>query len=285
MSRTAVYIRDNPNATGDCDWIDVTNNWRDADATWLQERSIVRVTTTPDAEIDVVNTHEGRVFYSTNDKVLYLSTTGSAPFDRIMSSEFLVVDESVSGSSQVGISGHEAYGIAFDTSSGFVTIGNLTVSTLGGVGLLNVNTVDAGTVSVGSGGLTIETDGSHSVVMTTGADGLLLSTGLDVAGPVSAPTGDFGFLSAVGPTSLATTTIASTLTVGTSTITPTVTSPSSGDLTIQIQPGRSIRFTGAVADTNLYFGSNINVRVAWVVVGAIDPGVGNVPEGTIWIQP
>jgi hypothetical protein len=286
--RTAPFIRDNPEASGDCDWQDITNNWRDADATWLQERSIVRVVSTPDADTNLAHTHEGRTFYSTTDKVLYLSTTGGAPFSRVLASKSLVLDEGVPGSVAVGVVGHTDSGISFDTSTGNVTIGNLTITTLDTISSLTVGTlyVNQSMQITGSGGLLIETNGTNPVTMTTGPDGLFLTTGINMGGPLVCPTGDFGFLQSAGPTNLGPTTVDPSLTAAQSVTTPLVTAPSSTDLTVQIQSGKAVRFTSpTVGDANFFYGAGSAVRMAWVVVNANDPGVNTVPEGTIWIQP
>lgn len=66
---------------GDLNWTDLSDNWRDADATWLQERSIVRVTTTPptvgSATGNVANVTAGRVFYDITAGKLTLSLGSS----------------------------------------------------------------------------------------------------------------------------------------------------------------------------------------------------------------
>jgi hypothetical protein len=68
--------------------------------------------------------------------------------------------------------------------------------------------------------------------------------------------------------------------------TPTIQSATAKDLTVTVPAAQAIRLLAASStDTyanNIYYGST-SVRNAWVVYGS-DPGVANVPEGTIWIS-
>lgn len=287
MSRNAAYIRDNPNATGDCDWQDVTNNWRDADATWLQERSIARVATTPTAETALVNTNEGRVFYSIADTSLYLSTTGAAPFSRVLSSKTLQTDDSTSGQAKFGVSGHLPGGLVFDTATGNVTIGNLTVTSLTGISTLVVGQVQAtGSVEVGTN-LILDSGASNVVLSASGTTLVVAGAGVTAVLVTATNANVTGGLTVGGTTALgATVTASGTVTVNTSVTTPRLAAKAGGDLTIAGVAGRNVLFTApTLADANFYYGTSSGPRLAWMVVNAADPGVANVPEGTIWIQP
>jgi hypothetical protein len=281
MTRTAADIATNPNATGDCNWHDRADNWRDADAIWLQERSIVRVETTPDVDTNLANTNEGRVFYSTGNQVLYLSTTGGWPFQTVLASEMVAIDESVAGTASVGIAGFMSSGVSFDTATGHVTIGNLTITTLSGPATMSVTDLTADT-------LTANTSLGVGTVMITAPGGTLtIDSPVEIDADFACPYDTtLASLLVTADTTVLTLAVGDTVTVATSVTTPLVQAHAAEDLTVHVQSGKSMLFTApTVGDANFFYGTSSGPRLGWVVVNASDPGVANVPEGTLWIQP
>lgn len=291
---------------GDIDWIDLQNNWRQADAEWLQERSIVRVTTTPAAETTLINTNAGRVFYSVADGRLVVSV-GSGNYKNVMASDGLVVADT-STTVTLSISGQS--GFTFTKATGAVSIANLSISTALTATSATVTNLTARAGSNTSGlrattsGVEINTSGSHNVVLTTSASGLVSDTGISVPSVATSGAVTVGAnltVSAGGVTSLRNTTITGTLSVSstlnvtgattlgavsmatgnasTSLTTPLLRSDTGDDLTINASSGQAIRST-----SNIFWGNSSTIRNAWVIYSGSDPGVNNVPEGTIWIS-
>ena len=176
-------------------------------------------------------------------------------------------------------------------------------------------------VTTSSSGVTINTTGSNAVVLTTAADGLNVNSSIRITSggalSVAGNTSLAGTLNVTGTSTIAglsaassavsgNSTVGGTLTstgvvnanggVSTTTVTASgsvtsaglttsdvITSSSSTDLRLAIPSGRALRISApTIGDANIYYGSLNNIRNAWVVYGT-DPGVANVPEGTIWI--
>lgn len=289
---------------GDIDWIDLENNWRQADAEWLQERGVTRVSTTPAAETNLNGMSTGRVFFSVSEDRLYLKT--SSGYTNPLQSEFLVATDT-STTVTLGISS-KTPNITFNKDTGAVSTSSLTATSLSS----SAATITAITSTAGSNangfrttasGVEINTTGSNLITLTTGAAGLIVSGGISV-GASAAVSSNLtvggtitvtglstlnGGLTVSGSTSLAATTVSTTLSVtgattvstiaaSTSVQTPLITSATGADITLTPATGRAIR-----TSADFYYGAGTTVRNAWVVYGA-DPGVGNVPEGTIWIS-
>lgn len=286
--------------TGDIDWVNLEDNWRGQDAERLQERSIVRIAAdTPNESSDsLLGITTGRVFFSTSSNRLIV-TTGASAYKAVMASESLAVTDSTSTVS-LAITGKS--GFTFTKSDGSVSIGSLGVTTALTVGsggsittpTLNVTTLSAtagaGTLSTGSGGVSINTSGAHTVTLNTSSSGLTVNNTVVANGFTTTGTVATGNLTVTGTVSLATTNtgtlnISGTGTATTSFVSPKFTSSSIDDVTLEVPTGRALRvsFLSGTSGANFFYGSGSTIRNAWVVYGT-DPGVGTVPEGTIWIS-
>lgn len=294
--------------TGEIDWVDLQNNWRAVDAEWLQERSIVRVSTAaPGDETNLISgtIADGRVFYSTNSKKLVVraNSTNKA----VLASDSLMLTD---GTSTVTLSvptGSAPATLTFTKSTGAIGVDTLsvttlsattaTITTLSPTNLTVTNltaTAASGTLKSTSSGVEIETTGTagNKVTLTTAASaaGLVSDKGFSVtAGGITVTAGGLtvtagGISVASGTTAVqaltATSAAVTTATASTSVTTPLVQSGSGADLTLTAASGQALRVTNA----NFYYGaSGTGTKNAWVVYGA-DPGVSTVPEGTIWIS-
>ena len=177
-------------------------------------------------------------------------------------------------------------------------------------------------VTTSSSGVTINTTGSNAVVLTTASDGLNVNSSIRITGSGALSVGGnttlTGTLNVTGTSTIAglsasssavsgNSTVGGTLTstgivnanggISTAAITASglvtsaglttsgvITSTSGTDVRLAIPAGRTLRiYAPTIADANIYYGaSGTSIRNAWVVYGT-DPGVANVPEGTIWI--
>lgn len=247
------------------------------------------------------------VFKSSNVKIVDGSTT----------SEIL----GISASSGTGITINKTSGaLAFGASSFSSTVsitGALSVADY----LTSVKVGTAGSLSTSSAGLILNTTGSNAVTFTT-STAINTATTLEVDKPlrVSGALVTTSSATVVGLTVNGTTGLNGNVTVGTgSTLTtpaltvsgattaaaitasglitananitvggttPTIQSASAKDLTVTVPANQAIRMTapsGSDANANrIYYGAT-TAQNAWIVYGA-DPGVANVPEGTIWIS-
>ena len=222
---------------GDADWIDLSNNWRDADATWLQERSVVRINVANPAASDpatagTANFTNGRVFFNDYNDTLVVSTTSSTPyaFKTIASSSYLVIKDGSSTSELKASTASDGTGISFSNTTGVVSIGAsgntttiggaLTVSeatTLTGY-LTSLKAGSSGSISTSSSGLVINTSGSNAVTVTSStavgsATTLEINKPVKITGSINTTTDAniTGGLNVTGTSALAVTTVSSTL--------------------------------------------------------------------------
>lgn len=294
--------------SGDIDYVDLSDNWRAFDGEWLQERSVIRVATdVPNVATDFLsNLNAGRVFYSVASGRVIISN-GSGVFKKVVASDALVaVDDPTTVS--FGIDGQP--GFVFTKSSGAAVIAALTVTVLTAP-TANITALTAaagsGSLATNVGGVDINTtaSGTNKVTLTTGSGKLLINKPVDVTGVITSSAG----IVAVGATLSAgltgtTAAFSSTLSVGgVSTLaavtattvdasgtikTANLQAPASSDIYITTVAGKTLRFvSSSVAEANYYYGSAAitaaTPRLAFVVYGS-DPGVANVPEGTIWVS-
>lgn len=149
---------------GDANWVDLVNNWRDADATWLQERSIVRVAGTPvvgSSDGQVANTSAGRVFYDSTNNKLILSL-GSSTYKNVLASTNL--NPAIDSSTDVVLKVNGAsYGITLKSGSGSIVLDK-------------INT------------LTVDTTGSNSATVTTTTNVDSAST-VEISAPIKVASG------------------------------------------------------------------------------------------------
>lgn len=309
---------------GDVDWVDLQDNWRDADATWIQERSIVRVSgATPTVGVldgssgNVAVAAEGRVFYSTSSKSLLVTVSSTPTYKTVVMSDHISISDGASTSEIKATDASAGTGIVINNTTGAISFGpstfNSTVSVTGATtlsGYLSALAGSSGTISTSSSGFTINTSGSNAVVLTTSASGLGIGSSVVVTGSLSTTTSitaGNGLTVTTGTAALGVTTVSSTLTISGATsaaaitasglvtananitvggTTPTIQSASSKDLTITVPASQSLRLSAASssdANANRIYYANTTAQNAWIVYGS-DPGVGNVPEGTIWIS-
>jgi len=142
---------------GDLNWTDNTDNWRDADATWLQERSVVRVTTTPptvgSATGNVANVTAGRIFYDITAGKLTLSLGSS--YKNILASANLNPALDSSTDVVLKVTG-ASYGITLKNGSNPIVLDRIDT-------------------------LTVSTGGSNTAVVTTSSTGVEVDKAIRVA--------------------------------------------------------------------------------------------------------
>ncbi len=243
---------------GDANWVDQTDNWRDADATWLQERSIVRInvadpsSSTP-GTAGTSNFTIGRVFFNDNNDSLVVSMSSSAPysFKTIASSNHLSIKDGVSTSELKATLGADGTGITINNTTGAVSIGAASLtSTLSVAGattltgfLTSLKAGSAGSISTSSSGLVINTSGSNAVTVTT-STAVGAATTLEINNPVritgsinttaganiTGTTALTGGLTVSGTSALSATTVSTTL--GISGLTTAAAITASGTVTV-----------------------------------------------------
>jgi hypothetical protein len=226
-----------------------------------------------------------------------------------------------SGAGGTGIS-FSSSGVTLGATTLSSTLTVTGAATLNGYMTAKAGEAPGAVVTTSSSGVTINTTGSNAVVLTTAADGLNVNSSIRITGSgalsVAGNTSLAGTLNVTGTSTIAglsasssavsgNSTVGGTLTVTTGLVTAgggisttaitasglvtsaglttsgIITSSSSTDLRLAIPSGRALRISApTIGDANIYYGSLNTIRNAWVVYGA-DPGVANVPEGTIWI--
>jgi hypothetical protein len=226
----------------------------------------------------------------------------------------------ISGAGGTGISFSSA-GVTLGVTTFSSTLTVTGATTLNGYLTAKAGEATGAVVTTSSSGVTINTTGSNPVILTTASNGLNVNSSIRITGSgalsVAGNTALTGTLSVSGASTLAglsatssavsgNSTVGGTFTstglvtasngVTTTTITASgaaesaglttsgvITSTTSTDLRLSIPSGRALRISApTIGDANIYYGSANNIRNAWVVYGT-DPGVSNVPEGTIWI--
>jgi hypothetical protein len=227
----------------------------------------------------------------------------------------------ISGLTGTGIT-FSSSGVSLGTTAVTSTLTVTGATTLNGYLTAKAGEATGAVVTTSSSGVTINTTGSNAVVLTTAADGLNVNSSIRITSggalSVAGNTSLAGTLNVTGTSTIAglsasssavsgNSTVGGTLTVTTGLVTAgggisttaitasglvtsaglttsgIITSSSSTDLRLAIPSGRALRISApTIGDANIYYGSLNTIRNAWVVYGA-DPGVANVPEGTIWI--
>jgi hypothetical protein len=225
----------------------------------------------------------------------------------------------ITGAGGTGISfSTSGVGLGSTTVSTLTVTG---ATTLNGYLTAKAGEATGAVVTTSSSGVTINTTGSNPVILTTASNGLNVNSSIRITGSgalsVAGNTALTGTLGVSGASTLAglsatssavsgNSTVGGTFTstglvtansgVSTTTVTASgliesaglttsgvITSTSGTDVRLAIPAGRTLRiYAPTIADANIYYGSANNIRNAWVVYGT-DPGVANVPEGTIWI--
>lgn len=185
----------------------------------------------------------------------------------------------------------EASGAVVTTSSSGVTINttgsNAVVLTTASDGL-NVNSsiriTGSGALSVAGNtslGGTLSVTSGTTTLAGLSASSSAVSGNSTVGGTFTVTT---GLVTAGGGISTTAITASGSVTSAGLTTSGVITSSSSTDLRLAIPSGRALRiYAPTIGDADIYYGaSGTSIRNAWVVYGT-DPGVANVPEGTIWI--
>jgi hypothetical protein len=227
----------------------------------------------------------------------------------------------ISGAGGTGIS-FSSTGVTLGVTTFSSTLTVTGATTLNGYLTAKAGEASGAVVTTSSSGVTINTTGSNAVILTTASNGLNVNSSIRITGSGAlsvagntALTGTLGVSgtstlaglsatssavsgnSTVGGTFISTGLVTASNGVVTTTITASgaaesaglttsgvITSTSSTDVRLAIPAGRTLRiYAPTIADANIYYGaSGTSIRNAWVVYGT-DPGVANVPEGTIWI--
>ena len=293
---------------GDANWVDLSNNWRDADATWLQERSVVRInvanisTATP-TSAGVANFTNGRVFFNDSDDSLIISTSSTVPyaFKIITSSNYLTIKDGSSTSELKASAASDGTGISINNTTGAVSIGAATFSstlsvtgttTLNGY-LTSLKAGSAGSISTSSSGFIVNTSGSNAVTITT-STAINTATTLEIGSPTkitgsllttSSITSGAGLSVPSGTSALSAVTVSSTLVVDGATTSAAITASgvvtANGTIVVGGTSPSVLSATGkdlilnassgqAVRTTsNFYYGSSGNTtKNAWVIYQA-----------------
>lgn len=271
---------------GDTDWTNLQNNWRETDAEWLQNRSVVRVSVdAPTTTNSLIALETGRVFYSTASNRLVVTTAVSGSgnsavgtYRAVLASDptsgLIVSDTSTTVTLgvryQASTSNTNQSYITFTKSTGAISVDTLTATTFttGTISATTSLSSRAGSSTTGfqtnSTGVVFNTTGSNPVTVTTSAAGLVVSTGLTAnsfttTGALTSASGavsgtlTVGTLSATTVTTgtLSLTTLASTNVNGTTfTSTGSTISPkytSATDVVVEVPAANVLRVQSATA--------------------------------------
>jgi hypothetical protein len=308
---------------GKADWVDYSNYWREGDAEWLMERTILRYQSPALRTTQWPSPKFGHVTYNeTTDRLETYSKTQNS-WVQIPQWAYLVSSQDTAAGAAIAHSGAAGKGITFQPAR---TVMDNPIFVMGGV------------LTVDATGLTVKT-GAKTVKLTTDATSLVSDSPISATGLTS--TGALSAVSATLTGSLTVPNITMSGTLGggvlngtTGTIggvamaTNTATAsggfisqaglfqgdsasalmryrnPSGGALGSQyIQAANdNITFGPTNAPNSVYMYPFLRImqgrgipwhnaagtHVAWIsptIVSGGDPGAGNYPDGTIWVQP
>lgn len=302
-----------PGGLGDADWTDLQDNWRDVDATWLQERSIIRVSgATPTVGTingtngNVAAADEGRVFYSATSKALLVAVSSTPTYKTVTMSNNLTIVDGATTSEIKASAGANGTGITINNTTGALSLGpsSFTGAISSNDYLTSLKAGSAGSISTSASGFTINTSGSDAVNLTTSASGLGVSASVVITGALSTTTSATvgngltvtagGLTVTAGTTSLQATTVGTTLTVTGATtaaaitasglitagagvtVTGAVQSSASNDLVVAASSGQTIRTISNFVFGDTAPGKNTNIKNAWSIYSTTDPAVASV---------
>lgn len=166
-------------ATGTADWQDVTHNWREADAEWIQARTVTRHTNNSGFLADS-GLSSGSVGFSTTAQKLYVNSSSatSAAGDEISSSTlFRMRDDG--GNSRVNFN--------YDTNTALRLYSDQTVFADTVISVAGSKATPR--VKMDTNGVEVNTTGSNPVTMSSTANGMAFTSagifpGLDITGNV-----------------------------------------------------------------------------------------------------
>lgn len=193
-----------PPTTGKADWTDYQDYWRDADAEWLQARTILRYATSAARTTDWGTPSPGHTTYNqATDSLEYYTVTAPAKWIPVLASQHLKVTPITSAAdADAAVLGHKSAsgsGLQF-----FPTVSSESKIALNGNAFLDVG---GGKIILKGTGLTINT-GATVAVLTTDADALVSSVRFE------APTVAVTTLAATGTATLQNISMAGTLSGG-----------------------------------------------------------------------
>jgi hypothetical protein len=278
--------------TGKATWTDYQDNWRAADAKWLENRTVQRFTSTP-GSTDVEN---GSIYYiaSGDNGALYWKDKTGTSHALISPIKFNVVD---TGGSTVAL-GYDGSTVISMTGS-TVTLGSGPVLTVGAD--VQINTGGAVTLTTSSTALIVDKSVTATGFSTSGTVNFTGTTNANIVSASTVTTttlsGNTSILGAATATSLSSGTISVgsniSLTGSTGAIagtTLTVGNLGLASSTISNGSAASISIASAlalVADTftiKTNGAGAVAVSVAGVVIGGTGLNASLYPAGTLWIQ-
>ena len=153
-----------PNPYGKADWTDYVDYWRDADATWIQDRLVIRVA--DDAGRDALGNTPGGVVYNAAKDALEVRRAAGGYQTIIPFPAMLSINENTgAGITTIGHVGAGGKGIVYSATE---------------IGITNKLNVLGGVLTVDTDGVRVKT-GTKTALLTTSATALVSDS------PVSAP--------------------------------------------------------------------------------------------------
>lgn len=300
---------------GVVDWTNYQDNWRDEDASWLQSHSILRFANTTDRDTAYptplpgttvyVNTGAGVLQWYGSDSnwrtvlsPVYLTNTEDSTSSTFAYGANAPVLAIKNGSVELGPSPASltvsSAGLTVKTGSnttllttdttGLVANGNIKAATFSSTGLATFNslsvttTLNVTTTSTFAGLLTAQN--GLSVTSGTAAFGAVTATGITVtSGTVSAAT-----LTSTGNISAAGYALGGVAKISTNSGAQFSSTAGTGTVTLTDSNTDSVALSGKAFTLKTQTVGAVQVQIAGVYFSSTDPGVANVPEGTLWIN-
>lgn len=186
------------NTLGKADWTDYQDYWRDDDAEWLQERSILRYATTAARTTEWPSPAPGQVTYNqATDQLEHFSATAPTKWIGVLASQHLTVTPKTSAADSDPVSlGHKGAG-----GNGFQFFP--TVSSENKIAMPNAYLdIGGGAIVAKPAGLTVTgTSTLATTVLKTGAKTVTLTTDVDSLvsdSKITAPAASIGNLTVTG---------------------------------------------------------------------------------------
>lgn len=314
-------------SVGLANWQDYVNNWREADAEWLRDRTIMRFNDATQRDAQISGPSPGHVVYNlANDYLELRSKTNAWRSYRAVPANLAITQDDASGAGFAHVSAG-GKGMVY-TSTSILIGANLNV-------LSGVLTADATGITIKTGtkvvklttsttGLVSDSPISAPSVVLTGTGSVLSAAGKTiVVGSVNADTGNITNIAMTGTLSGGVINGTSG-TIGSITLSGHANAPNGfvsqagyfyGDANsahmqyrnaasgalggpyVQVTSGGiqfaggglvdvygNMRFLNNTYPAYYYSGNNGVVNIAPSFYSAGDPGAGNFPDGTIWIN-
>jgi hypothetical protein len=312
-----------PGNYGKSDWVDYSNNWREADAEWLQARGILRYASNATRDADLTTPGVGQVVYNQALDILQLrSSAGTWRNYAALPTNLTATQDNASGVvlAHVNAAGKGVlfgpsdvqvnYGLKVLTDvfvvdpTSFVSIktGTRTVKlTTDAANLVSDSPVSMPSIVLSGTGTVLSTNQQVSVGVLTGASGTFTGTlgvsGALTAGPNST-VGGVGLSAGLATAAIQPGGFVSGAGIHTGDANGAImrfrntSSGALGNPYVQVQ-NANIEVTGGpmnvrsgmtVSDTTISYYSGGTLRGYYAVGFYGDPGVANAPEGSILIQ-